>query len=278
MAQVAITALSLTGLEDSHWTAEAFFVISLVTGALSVYFSCANSPSLHGLHSADDIRFFLTKPSRLADRQTLNDMFLRTTEWQSLSVLGERQRLIDLLAKAREPSMPGDSPAEQRWKVASAHSAVMLVAPMYLLNASLSTFLVGLGIYLGKLFTAKLIPSFGAGSLGILLIYIGTTLIGLAIFYVAQSLKYIENLPRKRYHDPEDTANPDPAIPTVRQDRTPEAHNGQTVRHLSGNEPLRSSPNQDIDVETARSSTDVLDSGMRPRYPPRTRPIFTVTI
>jgi hypothetical protein len=144
----------------------------------------------------------------------------------------------------------------------------MLVAPMYLHHASLNTFLVGLGIYLGKSFTAKLIPSFGSGSLGILLIYIGTTLISLAIFYVAQSLKYLENLPRKRHYDPKDTAGPDPATPMTRQNRTLDTQNGQTMRLMSGNELLRSSPNQDVNVEIAWSSTDVLDPWMRPRYPP----------
>lgn len=181
IAQVAITALSLTGLDDSHWTAEAFFVISLVTGALSVFFSCANSPSNHGLHSADDIRDFLTKSRRSADRQELND----------------------LLKKAERLVIPSedhlDSLREYRWKTTSAYSAVILVVPMYLLNVALSTFLAGLGIYLGKLYTGNLIPSFGSGALGILVIYIGSTLIGLSIFYIARTSKYLEDLPRERY-------------------------------------------------------------------------------
>ena len=93
-------------------------------------------------------------------------------------------------------------------------------------------------------------------------------MISLAIFYFAQSLKYLENFPRKRDHDLEDIAGPDPARPTATQERTRETQNGQTVNSLSRNEVLRSLLSQDVDVETARSLIDVLDSRIRPRYLP----------
>ncbi len=74
IAQVAISALSLTGLEDSHLMVEAFFVASLVTGCLSVFFSCAISPAFHGLHTAEDIKDFLTKPMSLANTRNFYSM------------------------------------------------------------------------------------------------------------------------------------------------------------------------------------------------------------
>jgi hypothetical protein len=59
---VAITALSLDRLEDSHWTAHAFLIASLTTGAPSVFFSCAINSAFYGLHTATNIKRFLIKP------------------------------------------------------------------------------------------------------------------------------------------------------------------------------------------------------------------------
>jgi hypothetical protein len=76
-----------------------------------------------------------------------------------------------------------------RWKTASPYAATMLVAPMILLQISLNAFLIGLEIYLGKVYTSRLIPSYGSGSMGILVSFIVSSLFGLAMFYVAQGLK-----------------------------------------------------------------------------------------
>ena len=136
---------------------------------------------------------------------SLTGLTYRTSNWQSLTEPEYRQRIKALLAQVKEPLTPADSPGQHKLKVASAHSAIMLVAPMYLLNASLSLFLVGLGIYLGRVFTMKSIPSYGSSSLNMLIIYIVTTIAGLSPNYVARSLKYLENLSRKRYHNPGDS-------------------------------------------------------------------------
>ncbi|KAF2714421.1 hypothetical protein K504DRAFT_486341 [Pleomassaria siparia CBS 279.74] len=273
IAQVAITALSLTGLNDAHWTAEAFFVISLVTGALSVFFSCVNSPSLHGLHSADDIRIFLTKPSRSADLQAMNKLLAKAEEDVKIdNYTLQHLRSLNL-------------------KVASANSAVMLVAPMYLLNVALSAFLLGLGIYLGNLYTAKLVPEFGDGALGIFIIYIITTATGLAIFYAARSFKHIENLPRERYQNLLNTIdstsskpekrNPSTAVEAERptwqsapgtfQQSVHQRENGK-VRFLirdNTEDPTASLSSQDSsDPRDTQSAADILDSLMRPQHAP----------
>ncbi|OAG07874.1 uncharacterized protein CC84DRAFT_1256840 [Paraphaeosphaeria sporulosa] len=185
ISQVAITALSLMRLQDTHWTAEAFFITSLVTGALSVYFSTALSPAFNGLHSADDIKDFLTKPAKWRNLTRLNNHLRHAEQTQSLTS-GLSRKLPQLIA-------------EERWKVPSAYAAIMLVVPMTLLNVALNTFLIGLGIYLGKLYTAELVPSYGSGSLGILIVYIATALFGIGIFYTPQISKAIEDIPFERY-------------------------------------------------------------------------------
>ncbi len=60
----------------------------------------------------------------------------------------------------------------ERWKVPSVYAATMLAAPKSVLGFTLSTFLIGLGIYLGKLYTAQLTPSYGSRSIGILAFYL----------------------------------------------------------------------------------------------------------
>lgn len=83
----------------------------------------------------------------------------------------------------------------QLWKVASPYAAIMLVVPMTLLSSALNTFLIGMGIYLGKLYTAKLIPSYGNGNLGILLLYLCSALFGIGMYYIPESLKQQEATP-----------------------------------------------------------------------------------
>jgi hypothetical protein len=268
IAQVAITALSLTRLDDSHWTAEAFFVISLVTGSLSVFFSCANSPSMHGLHSADDVRDFLTKPSKSVDLTAFND-------------------LLTKIEHTREVSKETLHPLKQYiQKVPSAHSAVMLVIQMYLLNIALSTFLTGLGVYLGKLYTAKLIPSYGSGALGILLIYVITALTGLAVFYVARSFKYLENLPRERYNNLLDTIRAKSGNPAAGDEHTEANHipqsqdlsnnfqqslhtrkNGRLSFIINGHESA-TIPGQESNTGMSPVQIDPLDSLLRPLFSP----------
>lgn len=68
----------------------------------------------------------------------------------------------------------------------------MLVVPMTLLNWALNAFLIGLGIYLGKLYTSKLVPSYGKGSLGILISFLISAVVGIGAFYIPQSLKQQE--------------------------------------------------------------------------------------
>ncbi|KAJ8125615.1 hypothetical protein O1611_g8024 [Lasiodiplodia mahajangana] len=180
MAQVAITAISLPSLENSHWTVEALFIASLVTGSLSVFFSCAISPAFHGLHSADDIKDFLTKlrPSEY------------TKKFDNLVSKCRRKGLSRLNQDELEEAM--EIVEKENWKVASPYAAILLIIPKTLLNVSLNAFLIGLGVYLGELYTAELTPSYGSGSIGILVSYLASVLFGTVIHHAILSLKTLE--------------------------------------------------------------------------------------
>ena len=188
-AQVAISAMSLPMLEDSHWTAQAIFVLSLTAGVLAVFFACAINPAIHGLHNAGDVKDFLTKPATSAARKDLDDYPRRLRKSNKLQ--GRQERHIT----AEDASGVGAIIAKGRWKVASPFAALMLIAPMLLLGASLNAFVVGLGIYLGKIFTANLMPTFRSGSFGTLLFCAISAFYGFALFSVAQALKLREDRP-----------------------------------------------------------------------------------
>ncbi|KAF2640477.1 hypothetical protein P280DRAFT_543199 [Massarina eburnea CBS 473.64] len=209
IAQVAISALSLTNLESSHWTGTAFFITSLVTGALSVFFSCAVSPAFHGLHSAEDIKDFLTKPTpsnKDVEEADGDNPSLSFRQIASISPSMSAARSVQLRHHFAATEL-------QKWKAASPHAAVMLVVPMTLLKVALNTFLIGLGIYLGKLCTAKIIPSYGTGSVGILVFYIVSTLSGIAMYYVAQNYKYLERARLERWHKQKDDLGLNEVVP-----------------------------------------------------------------
>ena len=60
IAQIAVTALSLPALSQAHWIARALFVVSLVTGLLSVYFAVLLQRTIGALYQVMDIRNWLS--------------------------------------------------------------------------------------------------------------------------------------------------------------------------------------------------------------------------
>jgi hypothetical protein len=62
LAQIALTALALPNLDDTHWTARASFVMGLVAGSLAVSCSCVLQSKMSSLHNAHAVRNWLTRP------------------------------------------------------------------------------------------------------------------------------------------------------------------------------------------------------------------------
>ena len=163
MAQIAITALSLPELGATHWIVQACFIASLITGCLSVYYSCAVQLILGGLHGPDE-----------------------TAVWLIYDYLDYRHQARNL-----EECLP--EVVSQIITIPSFNSALILVAPAALLNWSLATFLVGLGLYLGIVYTKQLSTIAGThASLAVLITYIIFTVGALVAFYVPVGMKVIE--------------------------------------------------------------------------------------
>lgn len=187
IAQVAISAMSLTNFTDSHWTAHAFFIVSLVTGSLSVFFSCAVSLLINGLHSSDDIKDFVFLPSTSRTGYIMEQTIQRRKQGKKFDP-AEISKLVTLL--------DGDTRS-----VASPYAATMIVVPRSLLNIALNAFLMGLGVYLGKLYTAKLVPAYGSGSIGILTFYLVSAICGIAMYYIPQSLHSLGSTKVQLWHE-----------------------------------------------------------------------------
>ncbi|KAH7083024.1 hypothetical protein BKA63DRAFT_561217 [Paraphoma chrysanthemicola] len=197
VAQVAITALSLENLSSTHWTARAAFVLSLASGALSVFFACLLQQRISSLFGLSDLKDWLSKPASSAELSQANDLVSEYTKAHS-----KRQ------ATAEPKSESEDKPwleikkritqlvSEKRWVRASFNAALMIRIPALLLNWSVGAFLIGLGIYLGSSWTQKLDASQPqSSSLGVLVGYISVTGIGLLLFFVPMLLKYLEGAP-----------------------------------------------------------------------------------
>lgn len=284
MAQVAITALSLSGLTNSHWTTEAFFIVSLVCGSLSVFLSCVMHPATQGLHDGDRVRDWLSKPTTSSRKHTLYANLkaaelavllpesiaseeptsqpslppplptsiprrLQTDQENHVSLYAllflSESRNLRLLGRdftkwlKREPIIPNNDPfhhlsivktelSAHRWEVASCYAAMMLVIPNRLLTLSLSYFIIGLGIYLGRLYTKNLIPTYGSGSLGILIMFIATTVLALLGFYIPRAMKNQEVWALDRYEELVHMANDAKLQEYIDDDQETDVQNGTT--------------------------------------------------
>ena len=86
-----------------------------------------------------------------------------------------------------------------RWKTPSINSAVILVAPVRLLNLAVTAFLTGLGVYLGLVFSQNIAIAAGyRGNLANMIIYVLVVVINLLLFGIPTVLRFLARLPRQR--------------------------------------------------------------------------------
>lgn len=171
IAQIAFTGLSLDRIEQTHWTAYAAFVVSLIAGCLAVFYSCTLQLLLSGLHGPQETRDWLTKPKLMYETRP------------------NRPR------DNRDESEEFNNPKWQADRVPSINAALMLVTPSQLLNFSLGAFLIGLGIYVGFLYSQNLGEVRGKDSaLAVLIVYILFTSAFLMLYGYPAGMKTLESL------------------------------------------------------------------------------------
>ena len=133
---------------------EAAFVISLVTGLLSVYYACLVEVKLGSMHN---------------DVEVYNWLTAKTVPFNMFSLYRDSRT------------------------IPSYSAALILVGPMQLLNWSLFSLLVGIGIYYGILSSRNESTLRGKNSgIAILLVYVIFTTGAVAIFVLPRVLKMLE--------------------------------------------------------------------------------------
>ena len=226
IAQIAITGLSLDKLDETHWTAYAAFVVSVIAGCLAVYYSCTLQLSLSGLHGPQEILEWLTAPK----------MIYRTTHPFNnipFTIFGldfgprlqppdppdvhSSTSIVDCVVSyiswaIWQMILPGEpmdtsgmrfnSPEWIERRTPSLTAAVLLVAPAQLLTLSLVAFLAGQGIYLGILYGNQISVIRGKQSeLRILVTYIVVTGMSVLAYGVFRAMETSENWLLKKRQD-----------------------------------------------------------------------------
>lgn len=196
--------MSLPNLSQSHWVARAFFVTSLISGCFSVYFSCRAQKSVGALYDPSELKNWLTRRNSVP-----------------LSVWGIRKRLKQLeklenisnktgtgfsLGDEVEKGLLEDFNHLQEWQRSSSlWSAFILQAPFSYMQLSLGSFVLGLGIYLGFVWTRDLDQGAGPNDSRKIFVVFILVVVFCIYFYVTPALyKEIEVLPVKRWKDYQD--------------------------------------------------------------------------
>ncbi|OJJ69771.1 hypothetical protein ASPBRDRAFT_640027 [Aspergillus brasiliensis CBS 101740] len=172
IAQIAITMLGLANFGNIHWTATAFAYTSMVSGILSAFFSFYVQQTLSDLHSPEDVRKWLISP-----RNNLSTRLIKAIPYQYRS-----QRT-------------GKDVANDNNGVPSLTAAAALTAPSRLLNVSILSLFIALGIYLGCVYTAELGTLKGSNAnLAVLIVFIIVSALAFSELYIPLQNKDIDQL------------------------------------------------------------------------------------
>jgi hypothetical protein len=201
LAQIALTALGLPNLDDTHWTARASFVFGLVAGSLAVFCSCVLQSKMSALHNAHAVRSWLTRP-----RESWAELryFYSNRELISGSptpgpALGNRKlNTTDLATMKQELSRLNELFNEKGYRP-SLSAALILTAPSQLLNVALGSLLIGFGIYFGFVYSARL-PAIedNNSALAVLAVYVASASSGLLLFFLPFLIKLVATMRDRR--------------------------------------------------------------------------------
>jgi hypothetical protein len=205
MTQVALTSLSLPSLSQTHWVARAFFVISLISGALSVYYAVMSQKIVGSLFDADEIRAWLTRPlptSQLTllreSEQLILAMDPGSDGQPQATTKGPESQQTDRLPVTVEDGLLSENFQAFRQdmltlQAPSLASTLTLATPVLMLNVSLGTLLLALGIYLGFVWTRDLDTMAGLhDSRDVFIFYMIGTFAMIIFYYVPVAKKEVD--------------------------------------------------------------------------------------
>ena len=186
-------------LSQTHWVARACFIISLIAGVLSVYFAVLLQRIIGALYGAEDVKEWLSTRDTFAGANYIHDT-LRKIENACAIAAGsiaqeEYHRFCSELDVVVDNSFWGNSAAS-----GSLWSAQMLATPTSLINVSLSSFLTGLAVYLGFLWTRSLDTNAGPNdSRNVFIIFLISVTLCLFAYAMPRGFKNRETIPFQSY-------------------------------------------------------------------------------
>ncbi|EGX48528.1 hypothetical protein AOL_s00080g157 [Orbilia oligospora ATCC 24927] len=197
IAQLVISSLSLDLLNETHWSARACFMYSLVASLMAVYFAATQSRKVGILFKGKDIRSWMRK----GRPDYTEELILAIRSAESLEDhenirRGEYKRFKDRRAARKGLRAQKGFGWDEIDHLISVNitpaltSLLSLSAPSMLLSNSVFTFLTGIGIYLGFLYTRQL----GLGSAfdddrNVFIVYVvGLGVCGM-VYYIASSVR-----------------------------------------------------------------------------------------
>lgn len=182
MAQIAVTALSLSDLSRSHWVARGFLVFSLTAALMAVYYATTQQRTMGRLLTVRQVRQWIRggidspAAARMIPRfDNFLSRFLPSTS-SSMPILGysgvglwetlllesrmkfrylDPEELTSNNIQMQHPGLVKRSIIKQCFTPAVA-SVITLSAPQMLLTTSLVALIIALGIYLGFTWTRGL--------------------------------------------------------------------------------------------------------------------------
>lgn len=189
VTQVAITALSLPYLSQSHWVARACFVISLISGTLSVFFAVLLQRIIGSLYEARTLRAWLSSLDTYPDMEDLRALKKLLQPSSTPSTSDTSQEDVEAARTLQDHFAKFDL-QQRRIGVVSFFSALILETPRSMINISLGSFLTGLAVYFGFLWTRDLDANAGPGdSRKVFIIFIVTVLCCIGMYSVPRGIK-----------------------------------------------------------------------------------------
>ncbi|CAI6332924.1 unnamed protein product [Periconia digitata] len=169
VAQIAMTGFSLEHLSETHCSARAFLLFSVVSSLMAVYYATTQQRIVGRLLRPKKIRGWI-RGSLSQPGQDLWDFDLhkRPCDPEEYRSTPPELELIDVRSRCFTPSVA---------------SVVALSAPQFLLTSSLVSLLLAIGIYSGFIWTRNLDTATGSsGSRNIFIVYIISMVVCIVLY------------------------------------------------------------------------------------------------
>lgn len=200
VATIGIGSMALPSANQAHWTARAFWILSLVSGLISVQHACNLQCILTKNLSWDQLWGWLNDEREREVKSTKKNQ-RKGAQYEAKSAERDEEKGIRYncmpLAKAKWKDTKCESSLEEHYEEKSYFHipdffAVLLIsAPRMMLHYSLLAYTVGLGIYLGFVWKEQLVAEAFMGDNENIFIFF---LASVAVCYPMYWMYFVANL------------------------------------------------------------------------------------